>query len=98
MWIQGFSFEFAAIYFLSSAAPEASRSPYTCVHASTIGEDSQKEVFISVYDLNTFTVVKTNPMQTMEYGEGESPLIWALRGKEFLSWIRKSGGGKKGKK
>lgn len=36
--------------------------------ASTIGEDSRKEVIflrgttISVYDLNTFAVVRTNPM------------------------------------
>lgn len=44
--------------------------------ASTIGEDSQKEVFISVYDLNTFTVVTTNPMQTRKtlvYAVGEAP-------------------------
>lgn len=48
-------------------------------HASTIDEDSRKEVFISVYDLNTFTVVKTNPMQTEK--EGKECIYGGKKGK-----------------
>lgn len=44
--------------------PRLAKKPFRYTYICTIGEDSQKEVFISVYDLNTFTVVKTNPMQT----------------------------------
>lgn len=53
--------------------------PFRYTHASTIGEDSRKEVFISVYDLNTFTVVKTNPMQTEK--EGKECIYGGKKGK-----------------
>jgi hypothetical protein len=61
-----------------------------------LAKTAEEEVFISVYDLNTFAVVTTNPMQTeRRSSQMWKPMLLIWRGEEKIlsSEKEESGGG-----